>query len=376
MEERRTPEAKLDRKKIGMTLLLLLLVFVTIALLINRDRITWNHFFRAIYYRNLGSASHAEEFHFSHLASNNFAIFGNGLAVASGSGLAVYDRTGGLIYAANLPLARPIIETGGNFVLAYDHGGFDLQVGNAREALWNLTASGRIIDARINENGWVTLSIEQAGTLGVVYVHDAGGQQRLRVSAHDGHLIAAALAADNRTLATLTVTESGGRIAWFDITGGGARHEYIEADEIFFDFWFTSRNGAVGAISNNMVRFLSNQGEPTGEFEFPDQHLRAYDTSDGNVALYLSPLPTGAGGHLVVVESGGRATETAIIGNLFDLSLSGRYLSALFFDQLVIYRGSRVYAAWSETEGMHHTLMREDGTVFRLSSHRARLLVP
>ncbi|MCL2587960.1 MAG: DUF5711 family protein [Oscillospiraceae bacterium] len=364
-------------KKFGVALGLLLLVLLTVTLLMNRDRLTFSHLSRAIAYRNLGS-SIAEEYHFSGLGSNTFVTFDNGLAVASGSGLAVYNRRGEQVYAGLALMEQPVLTTAGDFILAFDLGGRDLQIGNTQEAIRQFEADGRIIDARINENGWVTVSSEQIGTLGFVRVYDPQGRPRLNLRSRDGHLIAAALAADNRTLVTLSMNEDGGRVAWFyiDVEGEHVQHEHIEPGEVFFDFWFTSTNGAVGAISGNMVRYLSNTGVRQGEYRFHDRHLRAYDVDAPNVALHISPHLTGAGGELVRVEPEGMVHSTLVEGNLFDISLRGRYIAALFFDRLVVYRNGRVYATFRDTEGMNRVLMREDGTVFRLSSHRARLLVP
>ena len=368
---------RLDYKKVGAVIGLLLLILLTVTLLMNRDRLTMGHLSRAIQYGVFGG-SIAREYHFSGLGSNHFAILDRGLAVASGSGLSVYDRRGHQVYAANAPMDQPVITAAGDFVLAYDLGGLDLQVGSVNEAIRHITAEGRVIDARINENGWVTVSSERGGTMGVVHVYDAQGRQRYHVRAGTGHLIAANLASDNRTLVTLTMTEDGGRVAWFyiDVEGEHVQHEHVEPDELFFDFWFTDEDGAVGAISNNMVRYLSSAGARQGEYRFRDRHLRAYDIDAPNVALHISPHPTGAGGELIQVEPGGVTNRILVEGNLFDISLADRYLAALFFDRLVIYSGERTYAKWSDTEGMERVLMREDGTVFRLSSQRARLLVP
>jgi len=366
-------------KKIGVLLgLVAFVALLLVVLTMNRDRLTVGHLVRGIQYHNLGSVTRAEEFHFANLASNMFSVFGDGLAVASSSGVTVYNRRADQVYAAHVPLENPVIETAGDFVLAYDLGGFDIQVGNTREHLWHLEADGQIIAAHINENGWVTVSSEQGGTLGVVRVYDPEGRARFHVRAGVGHLITAGLAADNRTLVFLTMTEVGGRVAWYtiDVEREEPEYEYLEAGELFFDLWFTDRNGSVGVISSNMVRFLSNRGEPKGAYQFPDWHLHAYDTDRGNVVLHISPHPTGAGGLLVLLEPDGTKREISTEGAVLDLSLRGRYLAVLSFDQLMIYRGDRAYAYWTETEGMVRVLMREDGTVFRLSSHRARLLVP
>ena len=377
MEGQRVKLKKVNYKKVGAAIGLLLLVLLTLTVLFNRDRLTLAHLTRAIQYRNLGTAALAEEFHFTSPA-RTFALLGDGLAVASPMGVAVYDRTGSQVYAVPMTMGRPMIASGGDFILVYDLGGVDIFVGNARGELHRIEAEGPIVDVRINENGWVTVSAEVTGTLGLVRVYNPQGQARYRVQAGagTGHLMGAALAADNRTLVMLTITETGGRAAWFYIDTDGMQYEHIEEGELFFDFWFTSRRGDAGFVSSNMVRFLSNQGESQGEHRFHDRHLRAYHADGARIALHLTPHPAGAGGELVLVEATGVVHETDVTGNLFDISLRGRYLAALSFDRLVIYRGDRVYATWDETEGMDHLLTREDGTVFLLSSHRARLLVP
>ena len=376
--EGRSTKGNQGLKKIGLFLGLVILILLTILLLTNRDRLTFGHFVRGIQYHNLGSAGRAEEFRFANLISNTFAVFGDGIAVASGSGLAVYDQRADQVYAALSPLERPVIQTAGDFVIAYDLGGLAIQAGNTREHLRHLEADGQIIAAHINENGWITVSSERVGTLGVVRVYDPEGRPRFHVRAGVGHLITAALAADNRTLVFLTMTETGGRVVWYyiDVESEDPAYEYLEEGEIFFDLWFTGRDGSVGAISSNMVRFLSNRGEREGEYRFSDRHLRAYDTNQGNIALHLSPRPAGAGGVLVLLEPDGTAEEVPAEGTVLDISLRDRYLAALSHDQLMVYRGNYVYARWTETEGMTRVLMREDGTVFRLSSQRAKLLVP
>ena len=68
--------------------------------------------------------------------------------------------------------------------------------------------------------------------------------------------------------------------------------------------------------------------------------------------------------------------EMEIQGTPLDISLNGRYLAALFLDRLVLFRNGVPYASFSETEGMTKVLVREDGSLFRLSASRARLVVP
>jgi len=389
MEVRQKPKKrrKLWRKistwrpgKAGSVFLLALIVVGTVAIIGNLDRMTLGHFNRAIQYSRLGSPSHAEEFRFANLGSNTFVTLGDGIAVASTGGLRFYDRSGTLAYAAAFEMERPVIRSAGDYVLAYDLGGYSFQSGNRRESLVHMEEwEGRIIDANINENGWIIVSAEQVGFLGRVTVMDSQGIPRWFVNIGSGHVISAVLADDNRTVAILTMTDEGGRVHWVTTDAGGTiqtEYYYLREGELFFDIWTRSNSGDVGVISSNTVLYLTSRGEIKSEYDFSDRHLRAYDIADGRIALYLSISQTGPGGEIVTLDLNGRTQRVEITGNLLDLSLRGRFVAALFVDELLIFRGTSRYARWRETEGMSNVLMREDGTVFRLSQHRARLLVP
>jgi len=391
MEERQKPKKRrrLWRRistwrpgKAGSVFLLALIVIGTVAIIGNLDRMTIGHFNRAIQYSRLGSPGHAEEFRFANLGSNTFVTLGDGIAVASAGGLRFYDRSGALAYAAAFEMERPVVRSSGDYVLAYDLGGYSFQSGNRQSALVHMDEwEGRIIDANINANGWIIVSAEQISYLGRITVIDHRGVPiwAVNIGTESGHVIGAVLANDNRTVAVLTMTDQGGRVAWMTVGAGGAiqaDYTYLRESELFFDIWTRSNSGDVGVISGNTILYLTSRGEVESEYHFPDRHLRAYDIADGRAALYLSTSQTGPGGEIVILDPNGRDQRVEISGNLLDLSLRGRFVAALFVDELLIFRGTSRYARWRETEGMSNVLMREDGTVFRLSQHRARLLVP
>jgi len=366
---------------VGAVLFLVLLIVLAVFALVNRDRMTIGHLNRAIHYSRLGSPGHAAEFRFANLGSNTFASLGDGIAVASAGGLRFYDRSASLAYTKPFEMRNPVIQTAGNYVLAYDLGGFSIQSGNRSEPLVHIQEweGGRIIHASINENGWITVSSEQIGILGYVAVLDPQGNLRWHIQVGSGHVIGTVLANDNSTVAILTMTGQGSRVLWHttDVTGTNiAAYDYLREDELFFDIWTTSNSGNIGIISSNTVLYLTSRGVVESEYTFRDRYLRAYDVADGGAVLYLSASQIGSGGELVILDPDGREQVIEISGNLLDLSRSGRYVAALFADELLVFRDSSSYADFRETEGMTHVLMRDDGTVLRLSQHRARLLVP
>jgi len=356
-------------------LILIVLIALAVFLIANRDRLSLDHFNRAIQYRGLGTAAQAETFHFIDSASNRFVTLGEGIAVASVSGLSVYDRTGNLVYSELFSMRQPVIRESGGFVLAYDLGGTAIRVGNTREILLELSWEESLIDVSLNENGWLAVSHEQDGTRGVVVVVNPEGDLAFRVYSRERYLIGAALGSDNRSLAVLTAMEQGAAVHWYSTVDRERQWEFLKEGELFFDIWFTDRR-EIALISGNMLLYLTHTGEIRREYHFFDRYLRGYTRSEGTVALRLSPHQTGAGGNFVLLSGVGEEREIEIQGTPVDISLAGRYFAALFIDRLLLYRNGQEYALFDETEGMTRVLTREDGSVFRLSTQRARLLIP
>ena len=359
-------------RRIISVVVLPVLIIAIILLIANRDRLSIDAITR-----RMGASARVETFHFT-AAGNTVRLLDDGLAVASNSGLMVYDRAGELVYSEIFPMARPVLNQAGAWLLAYDLGGTTVQLGNHREAIRRIDWERGLINVRVNENGWLAVSAEQSGTRGEVTVIDADGNPRYRVELRTGHLIAAELAADNRTLAILTLTERGGRMLWYsiDVPGDDSQHEFSLVGEVLIDFWFTSPGGALAAISDESLIYLSASGEKRHTYDFAGQSLLAYDHSGGDTALFLAPDQHSREGQLVRVQTNGRVLTAELSGDLRDIAIHGRYAAVLFSDRLILYRNMTEYASWDETEAQSYIQLRRDGTVLRFSSNQARLLVP
>jgi len=373
--ENRVTKIRQRLGNIGSAVVLGIMIFVAIALIANRDRLTADAISRAWNYRTLGTAQQAEEFLFQDYFSNTFALLDDSIAVASVSGLRVYDRTGTIAHREIFSMNRPVVESSSTRALAYDLGGTGIAVASAWETLWHTAWEGAIIDARVNDNDWLVISSERVGTRGVVTVLNPNFQRTFEVRIVTGYLMGAVLAPDNRTLAILTMTDRGGQILWYHTDGEEPYSQYLREDTLFFDLWFTT-GGNLMAISSDGIVSLTDAGTAAFEERFADQYLRAYSGHNTGAAVYLTPYPNSMEGTLIHLTHSGRERAMDVRGELLDISLNERYLAALFFDRLVLYRDGREYAAWDGTEGMTRVLPRSDGSVFRFSSHRAKLLVP
>lgn len=364
-------------RRIGSALILLILLAVSVLLIVHRDRLSIDYLRRTWNYRHLGTEQQTDVFHFSNYTNNTFALLGDGVAVASVGGLEVYDRAGRLQYNAVFSMQQPMIQTGGGRVLAYDLGGTALHIGSRWESLRHDDWDGAIIDARLNENGWLVVSAEQAGTRGVATVINPDGGHVFRVRIGTGYLLGAALAADNRTLAVLSMTNAGGRVAWYaiDSPAGDPFAYYRRDEEILFEFAFTDRTGNVMAISDSGLLFLSTAGELMQEYRFPYEYLQAFVLNGADAALYLTRYPLSDSGRLILLSDSADTQSIDLQGELFDIARNGRYTAVLFLDRILLFRNAAEYAVW---EGIGGTTLaiRDDGALLRLSPDRAELLLP
>lgn len=334
-------------------------------------------FGRAFTYRTLGNQNHAEVFHFQGQAASTVSVFDNGIALVGHGGLQVYNRAGNLVYFAESSLQNPVLQVNDTNVLAYDLGGFDVLIGNRRELIHHHHADGRIIDAYINANGWLTLSMEQIGTLGVIHVIDPNGNLRYAVELGTGHVISAKLADDNRTLAVLSMTTDASRVFWYDINQHGAPlHSVYRMGELVFDFWFTNANGSLALLSDHAVIHYTNNGSLQRIYHFEGRHLRGFDTHLGRAVIYLGQGQVGTRGELILFETNGNTRHLPVVGTLQDLSLNGRFVALLLSEELILYRNLREYATLERLELSSGILAREDGSIITVSASRAQIRIP
>lgn len=366
-------------RRIGKILLILSLALVLLIFaLFQFGNASSGQVGRFFTYRTLGNQNHAEVFHFQGQAASAIANFDNGLALVGTSGLQVYNRAGELVYFANATLANPVLQVNGTRVLAYDLGGFDILIGDRRELTHHLTAQGRIIDARLNANGWLTLSMEQIGTLGVIHVIDPNGDLRYRVEAGlgHGHIIAAGLADNDRNLVSLSMPQQTTHVFMYDITQDGVQDSFYQNDTLFFDFWFTNRNGSVALLSDSNVTHLSQTANLQASYFFEGRHLRGFDTDLGRGILYLGQGQVGTRGEIILFETNGATQHLPVLGTLLDISLQGRFIATLFAEDVILYRNMREYAQLDRLQNEHGILARDDGSIITFSTSRAQIRLP
>lgn len=330
---------------------------------------------RSIFSQDAGGPAGGEPFTYENGSNQTFALAGDGLAVASGSGIQLLDENGREVFSRVTSMENPAVSASRELALFYDVGG-ELCVAAGFDGSSRTIDAGRcIISGTVNASGWFTVISEESGSRGLVRVYDSSCRELYRWYAGTGWPLKALVSPDNRRLAVLCVTDTGSAIVLFRLDSEEEQARIVYPDTLLFDFCFMNGN-RLCAIGEQVVCFAGGDGQTVAEYRFEGQYLTAYDLGGtGFAALCTSPYRTG-GGTVVTVDADGNVLgsfdcETAIDS----LSAAGRLLLAVSSGGLDLY--SQNLDPRDSLPGLitaRAVLLRPKGDVLLLSSYFAQVL--
>lgn len=370
-------------------LLTLALMLGAVALVVYRDKVSFDALRRALTYRALerSDSGQAESFHYDGTAKDSFVTVGSKLLVSSGAGLHLYSGGGAQFAAHQSALDTPVAQSAGPYALAYSPGGKDLFVCHEKgEEIFSVDGiTGDILSARINSSGYLALTTRASGYKGSVTVYDAELTPTLQLNLSSSFLTDALISSDNKSLAAVTMGqgESGfqSTLALYALSrtadqtspdavcplGGNL---VLDLDEDTAGYW------ALGDLS---LALADHSGAPVGSYDYAGRYLKEFSLGgEGFAVLLLGKYRAGTVSDLVVVDSTGAAAATLSVSEqILSLSAAGRYLAVLTADRLEIYTSDLTpYASLTGLQGVRKVLMRPDGTALLIGNSTARLYIP
>ena len=137
-------------KRIAAFVLLAVLVAGGVAAYVFRDQLNLDALQRYVRYLNVSDDSKSGRFLYDESNSNQYAGLSGGLAVASATGLSLYDKDGTETASIQAAMSVPVLKTGNTVALAYDAGGIVLEAASQKKGSVLHVASQRaILDADI-----------------------------------------------------------------------------------------------------------------------------------------------------------------------------------------------------------------------------------
>lgn len=318
------------------------------------------------------SSQSASDYYYSADNMGLYTAVGDGFAAVSGSELQVFDKAGNLTVNKNFLMTQPRVASGGELALAYDAGGTAAEIFSDSGIVKSITASGNIISGKVNENGYVTLCVQETGYKGVVYVYNTKGEEIFEWLSGSAYVMTAAVSPDNKYLSVLSYTDTGTRVTKLRLSNEDYREDYEIPQVVGIDTDFAGSDILV--LTGDVLYHIDGGGNITEMYNFNGKYLNAYVLGE-TATLVLRQHQAGGVSEIVSVEENGavNGTQTAE-GSVVALDANDRYTAVLTDSELRIYDTAlREQIAYYEVTGGLEVILREKGDAIVAMRHSAHV---
>lgn len=204
--------AKKSKKRFLWLTLVALLAMIAVVLSILYDRGEFDGLRRRVLYAKAQKDENgcAQLYRYASDQSGSFASLEGSLATVSMHQISVLDEAGKSVYEQAVKFQTPTLVRSADRAAAYDVGGKTIYVLSAKGLVCQVDTTGEILSVALNASGYLTVTSNESGCKAAVRVYDASGQPVFAYRSADRFIMTAALSADSRTLAAVTMGQSSG----------------------------------------------------------------------------------------------------------------------------------------------------------------------
>ena len=298
-----------------------------------------------------------DEFVFEAGTRQHFAAVGNGLAVASSTGLQLMDGNGTTIARQIFSMDTPRAAACGDHAVFYDLGGTALYTTDAKGECTALTQENAILALTANSAGYMALVTEDDDYRGRVTVYDENLSAVYEWYSGSGNILSAAVSPDSKTLAVLTADSNGSRICLYALTSETQLAAFEAPNELLLELGWTD-DDRLCAFSSNRAVFLDKNCSALAEVPFAGRLLSFGVSEEGFAAFHTE-------GRLNTYDRSGRQlAELGMDREILSLSVQGSRLLALFPDEAALYTRSLVRSgSYPEVFDARQALLTDSGAL-------------
>lgn len=372
----------------------LLALLVTAALLLGavvlvarRDELNLDALHRWMTYRNIQTSPTGESPSFTHGGGDqmNFAYLRNGLLMASASGAHYYSFDGEQYHEQVVSLTNPVLSWSDAAGVVYDAGGRDLYLYSGVEQSFSLRldAGADLLSARVNRQGWLTVTAQQGGYKGSVTVYNASHAPEMQINMSTTFVMDAALSPDCRTAAVVTIGQDGGvfhsSLLLYPINSKTPTEEISLGSITVLDLEFES--DSIWALGEDRIVCVDlTQDEPSiAQYFFNSGFLKGCSLNgDGFALLMLGRYQAGSADQMLVIGPDGAVKASqGLSAQVLDFDAAGNYCSLLTADALTIFHTDlEEYARLENERGARYTALSPTGASLLADNQQAWLYIP
>lgn len=372
-------------KRLLVLLVTTALVLGALVLVVYRDRWNLDALARWMAYRDLETSDFGAATPFSHAGGENLsaAYLDDGILFASSTGARYYSPTGELYLEKVQSLEHPILSSSGTTGIIYDAGGQSLFVFRQAQTVFELSLEGNadLLSARINANGWLTVTAQQSGYKGAVTVYNNSFEKVIQINLSSTFVVDAVLSPDCKTVAVITMDQENGSFAtqvlFYPVNQTEPSSQIHLGNTVVLDVDFEPN--LLWILSESQLITVEVSNGTLHSHSFGPLYVKGCDLSaDGFALLLVGPYRAGSASTVQTIDR-----DASVIGTLslyhqvLDFSSAGSYCSLLTGTELTIYnKWLEPYAVLEATQGARHTDLRADGCAVLVNHQQAWLYIP
>ena len=378
-----TPQKKGLFKKILIFALLAVLVAGGVAAWMFRDELNLDALQRYVRYLNVSDDSKTGRFTYDESNSNQYAGLSGGLAVASATGLSLYDKDGVETAAIQASMPVPVLKTGNELALAYDTGGNTLVAASQKKGqVLQITSQRPILDADLASDDSLCYLSSESGYRAVLYVYNSSQELIYRWLSSSQFFLRCTVSGGARYAAAAALGQQDGMfessVVLFKTDSAEIDRTIPIGNDLIYDLHFVS-DSLLAVLCENDLYFYDLEGQKQGSYSFQSSYLKDF-TTGGSGFLTLAVNLYKAGNRYTVTTVGLDGSELGRLPaneQILDLSAAGKYLAILTSSTLSIYDQTlKEYDVSDNTTGASSVVMRADGTAILLANGHGTLYVP
>ena len=339
-----------------------------------------------VLHRRMKTASLAENedgsfgsYSFRNDRDNRFAVLENVLLVAAPKSIRLLSGDGEELYSEKTELDAPEISANESCAAIYAVGGDKILCYDPTGPTGEIACEG-IISVTVNRSGYMAVTDSCSGNKGQVTVYNDHKEKLFSFRSSEHFLTDAVVTEDNKHLAVVTLTESGGvfesRILFYRLNSTDLETAIPLADT--FVTHLGAVDGKLALVGDSCFAAASSSGELLGQYDYENFYLRGCDFGgDGYVTLLLGRYRSGSIGALMTLNMKGELlSATELTEEVLDISAAGRYVAVLYADRLAVYTGRLKLYAECPVEHGRRVELRQDGSAFVISADSACVVIP
>ena len=371
------------RRRVRWLILVTVVVLAILALVLFWRDLNFDRFRRWVTYMGVEPDGTYGNYQYPAYDGNAYAVYENGLVVATSSGLMLYDETGSPLTEISATMDNPNVNVAGNYVAAWDIGGTTLCAARSGEEHLNRTLDHTILDVDLSANGDMVFASGADGYRTMLTMMDNQTQERFKWYSSAQYLPLCAVNNGGTQLAAIALGQEQGAftssLLLLDPTVEEQEPVQVAlGNQLIYELDYL-QDRYLCAVGETSLQLLRTTGEVHGTYGYNGKHLMKYDISgDGFVTLTLNPYQTGSQYVLKTVEYDGQERGSLALGQeVLHLSVAGDYVAVLTASGLQIYTSDlQLYAQTDDVLGVTQVLMREDGTAVLVAANHASLFLP